>query len=225
MTTNINEVLQSINKDTWIISDLHLGHKSILDFEPCRTTAMRIDGFENHEEWIIDNWNSVVGKDDTVLCLGDFAFNGVSDYIEKLNGNIIFILGNHDSSPRGDKWINSTVIRGLFINNGKYVSRIQDKRFTDDMLLSGLVQDINHKRYLFCHYDIKSSDEWDMRNKKIGPRIEYLREIFDDFGCDILVHGHVHSLDSKDKETSINVCFEHLDFRPQKLYSLISKTK
>ena len=75
----IKDILDKIDENTFIISDTHLGHKSILQFEPCRVSAMRIDGFEDHEEWIIHNWNSVVGPNDLVLCLGDFAFGKRKD--------------------------------------------------------------------------------------------------------------------------------------------------
>ena len=70
------EILDKIDENTWIISDTHIGHKNILDFEPCRLTQIRIDGYEadEHDQWVIDNWNSVVKPDDVVLHLGDFAF-------------------------------------------------------------------------------------------------------------------------------------------------------
>ncbi len=69
-------ILDKINETTWIISDTHLGHKNILEFEPGRLTAMRIDGYEadEHDRWIIDNWNAKVKPGETVLHLGDFAF-------------------------------------------------------------------------------------------------------------------------------------------------------
>jgi len=220
MRTDIKEVLQSINKNTWIISDTHLGHKSILEYESCRKIAMKEAGFENHERWVITNWNSIVKEDDTVLCLGDFAFNGVAGYIEKLNGNIIFIMGNHDSAPRGDKWKNATVIRGVFINDGKYVSRLQDKKFTDDVLLSALIMDLDGKRYLFSHYALFNADDWDRKNKKIAPRIKYLEELYKHYKCDYNIHGHLHSENST-FENSINVSFEHLGFKPQKIKNIL----
>jgi calcineurin-like phosphoesterase family protein len=51
-------------------------------------------------ETIITNWNNVVGKDDLVYHLGDFAF-GKQDYhltniLDRLSGSIILIKGNHD---------------------------------------------------------------------------------------------------------------------------------
>lgn len=50
-------------------------------------------------------WNSVVGKYDLVLYIGDFCDGGVGDLEElskKLNGRKILIKGNHDGL--GDEW-------------------------------------------------------------------------------------------------------------------------
>ena len=52
-------------------------------------------------EWSYDgkNWNSVVGKDDIVFDLGDFAFaqdKKWKEILERLNGHHYLILGNHD---------------------------------------------------------------------------------------------------------------------------------
>jgi len=48
---------------------------------------------------LIVNWNSIIGKDDIVFHLGDFAFCGVTkarEIKEQLNGKIVLIKGNHD---------------------------------------------------------------------------------------------------------------------------------
>ena len=49
---------------------------------------------------LIRRWNDVVNTSDTVIHLGDFCFErGEQDHRywrEQLNGNIIFIQGNHD---------------------------------------------------------------------------------------------------------------------------------
>ena len=216
--------LDRIGKETFIISDLHLGHKNITQFEPCRLTAMRIDGHDNHEDWVIENWNEQVKEDEDVFILGDFSFKSVANYISKLNGNLIFILGNHDSAPAGEKWKGAEIVRGIWIDINGYCTRIYDDFMFEDRLMSGLIKDIDGERYLFCHYDIFSEDDWDRKNKKIGPRIEYFRKLYEDFNCTRLVHGHVHSLKSTQKDKSINVCMEqeHMNFRPQRFGNLIN---
>jgi len=81
----------------WLISDSHFYHGNIIKYchRPYKTVEeMNID--------IIQKWNSVVGKDDTVWHLGDFAFfrkndtDKIKKIIAKLNGNINLLLGNHD---------------------------------------------------------------------------------------------------------------------------------
>lgn len=63
---------------------------------------------------LIEKWNEVVGKRDIVYHLGDFAFANekfIRTLIQKLNGQIFLIRGNHDRfSPRkylewGIKWV------------------------------------------------------------------------------------------------------------------------
>jgi calcineurin-like phosphoesterase family protein len=215
---SIHEILKSINEDTFVISDTHLGHKSILQFEPCRLTAMRIDGYDNHEEWVIDNWNSVVGPDDIVLCLGDFAFGRVAEYSKRLNGNKIIVLGNHDDKPHKQKWKDGgwTVIDGFYM----YDMMMTCKVINDDPMMSGFTKTINGKRYMFSHYPVFDSDEWDRKNQMIAPRIDFLEKVFTSQSMDYSVHGHIHS-NVCAFENSINVSFEHLDFKPKKLGDLI----
>ena len=60
---------------------------------------------KEEEEQHIALWNSVVGKDDLVLYIGDFCDGGIGDLEElskKLNGRKILIKGNHDEL--GDEW-------------------------------------------------------------------------------------------------------------------------
>lgn len=59
------------------------------------------------DEGLIQNWNIIVGKDDIVFHLGYFAFAPNSQWkklIDRLNGHIHLILGNHDVTRwPGDK--------------------------------------------------------------------------------------------------------------------------
>ena len=79
-------------------SDLHLFHKNIVKFTNRPDLSV-----EDHIEWIITLWNSQVKPGDTFYHLGDFCFAGTSKLQEilaitqRLNGNIVFLLGNHDS--------------------------------------------------------------------------------------------------------------------------------
>lgn len=75
-------------------SDTHFGHSKIIDY--CKRPFSSI---EEHDKALIQNWNSVVGQDDTVFHLGDFAYGNsqfIANIIKQLNGNIILVKGNHD---------------------------------------------------------------------------------------------------------------------------------
>ncbi len=76
------------------ISDTHFGHENIIKY--CNRPFQNV---EEMNERIINNWNSVVGKDDIIYHLGDFAFKNskITDLVKRLNGTIYLIKGNHDS--------------------------------------------------------------------------------------------------------------------------------
>lgn len=76
--------------EIYLIGDTHFGHKLIA----------RVRGFssiEEHDEALIENWNSVVKKRDTVWHLGDVAFGKQNlEKVARLNGTKKLVLGNHD---------------------------------------------------------------------------------------------------------------------------------
>lgn len=79
---------------TFFTSDTHFGHANIIRF--CNRPFRNV---EEMNEILIENWNKVVSKGDTVFHLGDFAFGGSSVWnsiIPRLNGHINLIIGNHD---------------------------------------------------------------------------------------------------------------------------------
>jgi calcineurin-like phosphoesterase family protein len=79
----------------FFIADLHLGHNNICKYE--ENNRGQCTNVEEHDEWIINRWNSVVTKSDLVWVLGDVAFNteGLKK-VRRLNGSKHLILGNHD---------------------------------------------------------------------------------------------------------------------------------
>jgi calcineurin-like phosphoesterase family protein len=52
---------------------------------------------------IIRRWNTAVKEEDIVFYLGDFCTGDPRQWINKLNGRIIFIQGNHDHKLRYTK--------------------------------------------------------------------------------------------------------------------------
>ena len=85
----------------WFTSDLHFFHDRILEFHPKRKKIFG-DTVEKAKEAMIQLWNSRVNKKDTIYILGDLAFGEVEDkrkLFQRLNGNKVLILGNHDKVP------------------------------------------------------------------------------------------------------------------------------
>jgi calcineurin-like phosphoesterase family protein len=81
---------------TFFSADHHFGHKRILELSarPFRSLT------EMHEVFI-RNWNDVVGPDDVIWHLGDFAIDDIdpgeaAGIFHRLNGTKHLIAGNHD---------------------------------------------------------------------------------------------------------------------------------
>ena len=81
-------------KNVFFTSDTHFDHTSIL-----RHCNRPFDNIEEMNQALIENWNRVVGKNDLVFHLGDFAFGGAevwNRFLDQLNGRIVLVVGNHD---------------------------------------------------------------------------------------------------------------------------------
>lgn len=81
----------------WFTSDLHYGHKAIINM--CERPFKNV---EEMNKTLVENWNDCVKKNDTVYILGDMAFRipvvEANEFIKKLNGKKILIKGNHDKN-------------------------------------------------------------------------------------------------------------------------------
>ena len=112
---------------TFFTSDTHFNHANIIKF--CNRPFKDV---EQMNDVMIANWNSVIGKDDTVFHLGDFCLGSAAEWtkiLDRLNGKIYLILGNLDLKN----------IRQGFISRFEHVAmqmRIE----------------IGKKRIYLCHY-------------------------------------------------------------------------
>ena len=85
---------RKMQDNTWFISDPHFCHSNIIKY--CNRPFADVAEMDAE---MVKRWNSVVGKDDIVWCLGDFAFGqkeNVKRIRSQLNGRINLVLGNHD---------------------------------------------------------------------------------------------------------------------------------
>lgn len=103
----------------YFTADLHLGHHNIISY-----TKRPFKDVQEMNEVIITNWNNRVKPEDTVFHNGDFCFKNSaggktgeglihksSYYTSKLNGNIVFIKGNHDRNNSVKTIIDRIVIK------------------------------------------------------------------------------------------------------------------
>lgn len=80
------------NAKVYLISDNHIGHADI--HEKWRTEFC---SQSDHDETMIQAWNTVVRRNDIVKVLGDFVIGTKNlHYINELNGQIHWTMGNHD---------------------------------------------------------------------------------------------------------------------------------
>tara|TARA_S200002703_G_C3794096_1_gene245163 strand:+ start:863 stop:1354 length:492 start_codon:yes stop_codon:yes gene_type:complete len=82
----------------YFISDLHLGHKNILNFSTERSGNTVLE----HDHILVQKWNTVVNKRDVVYVLGDVCFDIQSmPRLGEMYGGKVLILGNHDKFDLG----------------------------------------------------------------------------------------------------------------------------
>lgn len=147
-------------------SDMHFSHKML---------AIDIRGFasiEEHDEVLIENWNKIVTKADTVFVLGDVSLKKPAVYkniTTRLNGTKHLVFGNHDPGNGGDrdstKYAVDYALAG-FTSTHDFLRRKISGR---DVLLS-------HYPYNGDHSDHDRMEQYRLR----------------DLGVPLL-HGHTHS--------------------------------
>ena len=128
--------MEDVKKDRqkiWFVSDTHFGHVSILYFHPLRREACGVtleelqtdknSAIAKHDQWLINKWNSVVRKQDTVYFLGDFCLKNkeyTENILKQLKGKKFLIRGNHDKSLNGLE------------NYFEWVGDIKEAKFTNN---------------------------------------------------------------------------------------------
>jgi calcineurin-like phosphoesterase family protein len=84
------------NYNVFFTSDTHFGHKNLLKIGKGRPFS----NIKEHDEALINNWNSVVKPNDIVFHLGDVSLcyneKELAEIFKKLNGHKHIIVGNHD---------------------------------------------------------------------------------------------------------------------------------
>ena len=119
----------------YFTSDLHIGHKNIIEFDNRPFSSV-----EEMNEELVKRWNNKVKPGDLVYCLGDLFWKGDSDFVQRtlkqLYGNIILIRGNHDSFLHN-------------ADNKKFLATVKDY---DDIKVT--LQNGEIRRCILSHYPI-----------------------------------------------------------------------
>ena len=178
---------------TFFTSDIHFGDERIMKLcdRPFSTT-------QEMDEYIVSKWNDKVSPSDIVWILGDSVslehFN--KDILNRLNGKINLLVGNHDISAHGQIMDNTKV--NVFVESFLYF----DNTIFPHMKISG-------HNVVMCHYPIM---EWNgieqgwihlyghIHNKNLPLVKEYYKD-----------------------KLAFNVCMDVNDFEPKTLDELIEK--
>ena len=211
------EILKLIDENTYIVSDTHLFHDKIVEYEPIRKRCFS-EGFPSHEDCIIEKWNSVVGEGELILHLGDFLFKPqyFLEFTEFLNGRKILIGGNHDAKGRFlenyKRYFEAVVAQGkVAIVSDQGVEIIKTKH----PLANGIVKTLKGLKILFSHYPVYLPQG--IRSQASSQ----LAEVFKELNCDLNIHGHVHSK-TINHPRLINASLEVLNLKPVSLRELIA---
>ncbi len=127
-------------RNTLFTADTHFNHANIIRF--CRRPFS--DVVEMNEA-MIERWNARVGERDLVYHLGDLAWGDWGPLLDRLNGDIILVMGGHDKKSQkkfAGRFLHSAdlmdiVIEGYTIVLCHYCLRVWNKSHFDSWHLFG----------------------------------------------------------------------------------------
>lgn len=131
----------------FITADIHVFHNNMIGDGTFMTNQRKeFKTLKSWEEYFVDTFNNVVSDKDTTIILGDVALQTSREdayaFLRRLNGAIILVKGNHDSS---------SLIK--YINNNNYEVRKGVNKFkTHDV---GFILKRDAKVYHLTHYPMQ----------------------------------------------------------------------
>jgi calcineurin-like phosphoesterase family protein len=154
---------------TFFTSDTHFGHERIIDL--CERPFGSV---EEMNECLIENWNSVVSDGDLVVHCGDFIMGKFAEninLIDKLNGTIALVPGNHDRMSSAYKTKDRERFTLMYEDRGV-------------MILNEVNEvSIRGRNVTISHYPYFGDSQGEDRFSDLRPV---------DKG-EFLIHGHVHN--------------------------------
>ncbi len=125
------------------------------------------------------------------------------------------VLGNHDVVNRHELEIYAQQNPNRFF----LVEGINGAMDIDNPWLSAFTKNINGPKILFSHYPVISTDPH--AKDQVKEAISLLKQSFILHACDLNVHGHLHSKDSRSDPIEINVSLERIGFKPVRMIEVI----
>lgn len=156
------------------IADTHFGHAAV--------AKMRGMTVEEHDELLINNWNTSVKDDDIVYVIGDFCFEDpklIEYYVSRLNGHIRIIGGNHDTVECSLEFARLGIpVLGCLEYNGYIITHIPIRiyeltRFKKyNQVWKGNIHGHIHDEYLSTPYYNVSAEVIDYTPKTLSEIVE-----------------------------------------------------
>jgi calcineurin-like phosphoesterase family protein len=150
--------------ETFFISDTHFDHDAIRIH--CGRPWKDTDAMN---QAMVQNWNGIVGRKDTVIIGGDFAWKRHTKWINELHGKKIMVFGNHDHMS--------------------VIARQQFSRCVGGPKEGGILQMALDKQcFIVCHYPMWSWNasfhgSWHFYGHAHGRKAELAMD-WTDGGCD-----------------------------------------
>ena len=176
----------------FVISDPHFNAPNVR-YIPGRKEWAEGMSIEEHDQKLIDNWNSVVGKRDVVWLLGDIGHDKPRGYLKgfvvaQLQGTIKVIGGNHDTA------------------------RVLQDFATDGHVHGAVSKSIAGYRCMLTHIPIHPQEMWWDLNIHGHLHANTVKRH--------ATHKEHREIGPSDPRY-LNVCCEHLGYTPQPIEELV----
>lgn len=149
----------------WFTSDTHFCHHLVASLRGFTTT-------EEHDQHVVETWNAHVRPDDVVWHLGDVSMGGpqrFGPYVERLNGTIHLIAGNHDGVHPMHR--NATSKQRAWLTHFRSIQTMARRR-------------VNAQSVLLSHFPYTGEGKRDMADRHVQYRLRNEGTA--------LIHGHTH---------------------------------
>ena len=178
----------------YFTSDLHLGHRRIVEF--CSRPFADSDEMDHA---LVATWNTTVGEADEVWVLGDLALGDLERslrLVQQLHGRIVLVPGNHDRPWPGYRQARDAVPGDRHVARDRARAMESRQRYLDNGIDQLLVVDqgerpvetvVGGHTVVVSHFPYLGVEDHvgEQRHEEWWPT---------DDGSTWLLHGHVHRL-------------------------------